>query len=125
MEDYQKSFVSLCVSESVLKFGEFTLKSGRVSPYFFNAGLFNSGKALSELNKAYAAAVQEWITNIGNAAVGSGGAAGGEDYDRQLVEVLDQSPTSRAKNGAQDQNVKKLVRKIDVVFGPAYKGIPL
>ena len=71
------SFISLCLELGVLRFGEFKLKSGRVSPYFFNAGLFNSGRALAELGRAYADAIQ----------------------------------------GAQ--------LSFDVLFGPAYKGIPL
>jgi len=77
MQDYQKAFIEFAIEQGVLKFGEFELKSGRISPYFFNAGLFNSGKAMSKLAKSYAAAI-----------VNSG------------VEM-------------------------DVLFGPAYKGIPL
>src|SRR5690606_15468685 len=71
------SFIDLCLELGVLRFGEFTLKSGRVSPYFFNAGLFNTGRALAELGRHYAAAIQ-----------------------RAGIEC-------------------------DVLFGPAYKGIPL
>jgi orotate phosphoribosyltransferase len=71
------SFIDLCLELGVLRFGEFRLKSGRVSPYFFNAGLFNSGRALAELGRAYAQAVV-------------------------------------------DSGVS-----FDVLFGPAYKGIPL
>jgi orotate phosphoribosyltransferase len=71
------SFIDLCLKLGVLRFGEFKLKSGRISPYFFNAGLFNSGLALAELGRHYAQAIQ-----------GSG-------------------------------------RSFDVLFGPAYKGIPL
>ena len=77
MEQYQKDFVNFTLETGVLKFGEFTLKSGRVSPYFFNAGLFNTGSHLSELGKFYAQAIE---------------ASG-------LI--------------------------FDVLFGPAYKGIPL
>ncbi|MGK0444096.1 MAG: orotate phosphoribosyltransferase [Bermanella sp.] len=77
MQDYQKAFIEFAIEQGVLKFGEFELKSGRISPYFFNAGLFNSGKAMSTLAKSYAAAI-----------VNSG---------------ID----------------------MDVLFGPAYKGIPL
>lgn len=77
MQDYKKHFIRLAIQYQVLRFGEFTLKSGRVSPYFFNAGLFNTGHALSELGKSYAAALVELKL----------------DYD--------------------------------VLFGPAYKGIPL
>ncbi len=77
MHDHQRRFLALAIASDALHFGQFTLKSGRVSPYFFNAGLFNTGAALAELGHAYAAA-----------AAGSGIA-------------------------------------FDLVFGPAYKGIPL
>lgn len=77
MEQYQKEFIEFAIENQVLCFGEFTLKSGRVSPYFFNSGLFNDGKSLSELGKYYAAAVNH---------------AGVE---------------------------------FDMIYGPAYKGIPL
>lgn len=77
MQDYQKDFIEFALKNDVLRFGEFTLKSGRVSPYFFNAGLFNSGEALAKLGQYYAAAIKE--------------------------------------SGV----------KFDVLFGPAYKGIPL
>ncbi len=77
MQDYQKQFIEFALSQDVLRFGEFTLKSGRVSPYFFNAGLFNSGVALAKLGQFYAQAIVD--ANI--------------DYN--------------------------------VLFGPAYKGIPL
>jgi orotate phosphoribosyltransferase len=77
MQDYKKHFIRLAIQYQVLRFGEFTLKSGRVSPYFFNAGMFNTGHALSELGKSYAAALVE------------------------------------------------LKLEYDVLFGPAYKGIPL
>lgn len=77
MQDYQKDFIEFAIKNDVLRFGEFTLKSGRVSPYFFNAGLFNSGEALTKLGQYYAAAIKD----------------------------------------------SKL--KFDVLFGPAYKGIPL
>ncbi|MFK3797471.1 MULTISPECIES: orotate phosphoribosyltransferase [unclassified Pseudomonas] len=77
MQQYQRDFIRFAIDRGVLRFGEFTLKSGRTSPYFFNAGLFNSGSALAQLGKFYAAAVVE-----------SG-------------------------------------MSFDVLFGPAYKGIPL
>lgn len=57
MQDYQEKFLDLSIESQVLRFGSFTLKSGRVSPYFFNAGLFNTGTALSVLAKCYADAV--------------------------------------------------------------------
>jgi orotate phosphoribosyltransferase len=71
------SFIELCLGLGVLRFGEFKLKSGRLSPYFFNAGLFSTGRALAELGRHYADAI--------------------------------------ARSGWQ----------FDVLFGPAYKGIPL
>ena len=58
MEQYQKDFVDFTLETGVLKFGEFTLKSGRISPYFFNAGLFNKGSHLSQLGKFYAQAIE-------------------------------------------------------------------
>lgn len=77
MKAYQRRFIEFALSKQVLKFGEFTLKSGRISPYFFNAGLFNSGRDLALLGRFYAEAL-----------VDSGMA-------------------------------------FDVLFGPAYKGIPI
>jgi orotate phosphoribosyltransferase len=77
MQAYQRDFIRFAIDRGVLRFGEFTLKSGRTSPYFFNAGLFNSGSALAQLGKFYASAVVE--------------------------------------SGIC----------FDVLFGPAYKGIPL
>ena len=77
MEQYKRDFIEFALSRNVLKFGEFTLKSGRKSPYFFNAGLFNTGANLARLGEFYAAAIQ----------------ASAVDFD--------------------------------VVFGPAYKGIPI
>jgi orotate phosphoribosyltransferase len=74
---YQSDFIELCMNLGVLKFGNFTLKSGRESPYFFNAGLFNTGAAISAVGRAYAAALA------------------GSDLS------------------------------FDMLFGPAYKGIPL
>ncbi|HEY0745558.1 MAG TPA: orotate phosphoribosyltransferase [Steroidobacteraceae bacterium] len=74
---YQSEFIDLCVRLGVLRFGSFTLKSGRESPYFFNAGLFNTGAAVGAVGRAYAAAL-----------------------------------------AAADL-------KFDMLFGPAYKGIPL
>lgn len=77
MQAYQREFIRFAIDRGVLRFGEFTLKSGRTSPYFFNAGLFNTGSALAQLGRFYAAAVAD----------------SGIDFD--------------------------------VIFGPAYKGIPL
>lgn len=77
MQNYQRDFLEFAISRGVLRFGEFTLKSGRKSPYFFNAGLFNSGESLARLGRNYAAALER----------------SGIHYD--------------------------------MVFGPAYKGIPL
>jgi orotate phosphoribosyltransferase len=74
---YQSEFIDLCLRLGVLKFGRFTLKSGRESPYFFNAGLFNTGAAIGAVGRAYAAAIT----------------ASGLEFD--------------------------------MLFGPAYKGIPL
>ncbi|KGQ26588.1 orotate phosphoribosyltransferase [Gallibacterium anatis CCM5995] len=77
MQQYQQQFIEFALSRNVLRFGEFTLKSGRVSPYFFNAGLFNSGEDLAKLGEFYAQAIQA----------------------QQL--------------------------EYDLIFGPAYKGIPI
>ncbi|GMQ92287.1 MAG: orotate phosphoribosyltransferase [Gammaproteobacteria bacterium] len=57
MQDYQCDFIKFAIDTGVLGFGEFTLKSGRVSPYFFNAGLFNSGTSLARLGQYYARAI--------------------------------------------------------------------
>ena len=57
MLESQRAFLDLALARNVLRFGEFTLKSGRISPYFFNAGLFDSGAALATLGRAYADAV--------------------------------------------------------------------
>jgi len=57
MEDYKRQLLELSIAEGILGFGEFTLKSGRVSPYFFNAGRFSGGATLSQLASCYAAAI--------------------------------------------------------------------
>ncbi|MGN1394337.1 MAG: orotate phosphoribosyltransferase [Succinivibrionaceae bacterium] len=77
MKEYKINFIELALKKNVLKFGDFTLKSGRHSPYFFNAGLFNSGADLSKLGEYYADAI----------------------YDSKI--------------------------DFDLLFGPAYKGIPI
>lgn len=77
MQDYQREFLDFALEAGALRFGEFTLKSGRRSPYFFNAGLFNTGSRLARLGHYYARAIVE--SGIG----------------------------------------------FDLLFGPAYKGIPL
>ena len=77
MYDFQKEFIEFAIAEEVLRFGEFTLKSGRQSPYFFNSGLFNTGTSLHRLGRFY-------------------------------VNAIEQSGLT-----------------FDVLFGPAYKGIPL
>ncbi|HDZ55577.1 MAG TPA: orotate phosphoribosyltransferase [Pseudomonas xinjiangensis] len=78
MHEYQREFIRFALDREVLRFGDFTLKSGRISPYFFNAGLFNDGTSLARLGRFYA---QSFIHS-------------------ELEDV-------------------------DVIFGPAYKGIPL
>ena len=59
MQGYQQAFIDFSLQHDVLRFGAFELKSGRTSPYFFNAGLFNSGQALAQLGKFYAAAIEQ------------------------------------------------------------------
>jgi orotate phosphoribosyltransferase len=59
MREHQREFLALALRLQVLRFGEFTLKSGRVSPYFFNAGLFNDGAALAALGRAYATSLTD------------------------------------------------------------------
>ncbi|MGI1671781.1 MAG: orotate phosphoribosyltransferase [Neptuniibacter sp.] len=64
MQDYQSDFIEFAIEQKVLRFGKFTLKSGRTSPYFFNAGLFNSGKALAKLGRYYAQAIKDSGVNF-------------------------------------------------------------
>lgn len=59
IQPYQQEFIEFAMAEGALRFGEFTLKSGRLSPYFFNAGLFRSGRALARLGRFYASAIAD------------------------------------------------------------------
>lgn len=59
MKDYQKEFLDFAIATGVLCFGEFTLKSGRLSPYFFNSGLFNTGESLARLGRYYAESIEQ------------------------------------------------------------------
>lgn len=58
MAQFKSDFLKLCIERRILRFGQFTLKSGRISPYFFNAGLFDSGSALAQLSRFYVQALQ-------------------------------------------------------------------
>lgn len=91
MEAYKTQFLELALELEVLKFGEFELKSGRISPYFFNAGLFNTGYAAAKLGRCYASAIDamsfEFDMLFGPAYKGIGlvmltAAALAEHYDR-------------------------------------------
>ena len=64
MHDYQRSFIELALKTEVLKFGEFTLKSGRKSPYFFNTGLFNTGRQMAEFGRHFAASIKQSEQNF-------------------------------------------------------------
>jgi orotate phosphoribosyltransferase len=57
MQQYKRDFIQFAIENQVLRFGQFTLKSGRISPYFFNAGLFNTGAQLAKLGRFYASAI--------------------------------------------------------------------
>lgn len=64
LQSYQREFVEFCLQQNVLKFGSYTLKSGRISPYFFNAGLFDNGSALYTLATSYATTIVESISKL-------------------------------------------------------------
>lgn len=99
MLDYQREFIEFALEKKVLRFGEFTLKSGRKSPYFFNAGLFNSGQSLAKLGRFYAAA-------LNNAGI---------DYDVMLGPAYKGIPlaaaTSVALANEYDQDVPYLFNR--------------
>ena len=65
MDSTKQAFIDLCIHANILRFGEFELKSGRLSPYFFNAGLFNDGRLLTELANGYADVVHANLAEIG------------------------------------------------------------
>ena len=60
IKDYQEQFLEFAIESGVLRFGKFVLKSGRESPYFFNAGLFNTGRTLARLGEFYADRLLDW-----------------------------------------------------------------
>jgi orotate phosphoribosyltransferase len=61
MKNFQREFIEFALENNVLSFGDFQLKSGRRSPYFFNAGLFNSGSALASVGRFYACAIEDFL----------------------------------------------------------------
>ncbi|RMH20680.1 MAG: orotate phosphoribosyltransferase [Gammaproteobacteria bacterium] len=65
MQDYKKEFIKFAIDNQVLRFGRFTLKSGRISPYFFNSGLFNTGAQLAKLSQFYARAIHDQTARLG------------------------------------------------------------
>jgi len=102
MQDFRSEFVSLCLQLAVLRFGRFELKSGRISPYFFNAGLFCSGRALQQLGHFYARAIEasglEFDTLYGPAYKGiplaaSVAIAFADHFDRDLPYVFNRKET--------------------------------
>ena len=64
MKDYQSEFLDVAIASQALRFGEFTLKSGRVSPYFFNTGLFSTGSLLGKVGRFYARTILDWGLEI-------------------------------------------------------------
>lgn len=70
MKDYKKQFIQFLLDNNSLKFGEFTLKSGRISPYFLNTGMLHSGEAISKLGEFYAEAIHDNIKNNYTAVFG-------------------------------------------------------
>ena len=80
MKPHQSRFLDLALDRQVLRFGQFTLKSGRTSPYFFNAGLFDSGAALATLGECYADALQASARNSSEWFIST---APGQDLQRR------------------------------------------
>ena len=101
MQDYKKKFFELALRKGNLSFGSFTLKSGRVSPYFFNAGGFDDGASLAELANCFAESIID----------------SGTSFDMLFGPAYKGIPLAAA---IADSGIE-----FDMLFGPAYKGIPL